>query len=113
MAQRIGTLAASVERVRLFVLTDGISRVEFRHERATGDVVVTHAIWDIRRLHRCMTSGQRREPIEIDFVQRFGEAIPCLSAQEPGADYAALPGDLPRRRAQRALRRSTGRACSS
>jgi hypothetical protein len=95
MVQRIGSVAGGVERVRLFVLTDGLSRVEFRSEEGEGDVAVTHAIWDLRRLHRCMTSGQRREPIEIDFVQRFGEAIPCLSAQEPGADYTAYLAIFP------------------
>ena len=63
MALRIRSVARSIERVRLFVLTDGLSRVEYRGEEGEGDVVVTHAIWDLRRLHRCMTSGQRREPI--------------------------------------------------
>ncbi len=42
-----------------------------------------------------MTSGQRREPIEIDFVERFGEPIPCLTAQEPGADYTAYLAIFP------------------
>jgi hypothetical protein len=95
MIQRIGMVAGGVERVRLFVLTDGLSRVEFRSEEADAGVLVTHSIWDLRRLHRCMTSGQRREPIEIDFLQRFGQAIPCLSAQEPGADYTAYLAIFP------------------
>lgn len=95
MAHRIGSVAGAVERVRVFLLTDGLSRVEFRPEESDGGVPITHAIWDMRRLHRCMTSGQRREPIEIDFVQRFGEVIPCLSAQEPGADYTAYLAIFP------------------
>ena len=77
----------AVERVRLFVLTDGVSRVEYlRPRRATATWRSSPPIWDIQRLHRCMTSGQRREPIEIDFVQRLRRADPLPAA--PGARRA-------------------------
>lgn len=95
MALRIRTVARRVDRIRLFLLTDGLSRVEYRPEEEHLEAAASYAIWDLRRLHRCLTSGQRREPIEIDFVQRFGEAIPCLTAQEPGADYAAYLAIFP------------------
>ena len=98
MAQRVRSVARRVERVRFFLVTDGVSRVEYRSEEDVGDIAATYAIWDLRRLHRCATSGQRREPIEIDFIERFGRPIPCLSGREPGADYVAhlaiLPGDV-------------------
>src|SRR5207248_1931570 len=58
-------------------------------------VRVDHAIWDIRRLQRCITSGRRREPIEIDFEGGFGGPIACLTAQEPGADYTAYLAIIP------------------
>jgi hypothetical protein len=95
MALRINGVAKHVERVRLILLTDGLARVEFLPNVVDGGVEVTHAIWDVRRLHRCMTSGQKREPIEIDFIERFGQPIPCLGAHEPGADYAAFLAIFP------------------
>jgi hypothetical protein len=98
MALRIHDVRPRVAKVRLFLLTDGISRSEFRMGEEIDGVEVSYLIWDIRRLHRLVTSGQRREPIEIDFVSRFGRAVPCLHAPENGADYAAylaiFPGDV-------------------
>lgn len=98
MALRIHEVRPRVAKVRLFLLTDGISRSEFRIGEEVDGVEISYHIWDIRRLHRLATSGQRREPIEIDFVSRFGKAIPCLHAPGNGADYAAylaiFPGDV-------------------
>jgi hypothetical protein len=98
MALRIHDVRPRVAKVRLFLLTDGISRSEFRLAEEVDGVEISYHIWDIRRLHRLATSGQRREPIEIDFVSRFGKAIPCLHAAGNGADYAAylaiFPGDV-------------------
>jgi len=98
MALRIHDVRPRIGKVRLFLLTDGISRSEFRMGEDVDGVEVSYHIWDIRRLHRLETSGQRREPIAIDFVSRFGKAIPCLHAPGNGADYAAyltiFPGDV-------------------
>jgi hypothetical protein len=98
MALRIHDIRSRIGKVRLLLLTDGISRKEFLMGQEIADVEVSYHIWDIRRLHRLVTSGQSREPIEIDFVSRFGEAIPCLSAPGDGADYAAylaiFPGNV-------------------
>ena len=98
MAIRIHQVRRKLAKVRLFLLTDGISRSEFRAAEEVDGVEVSYHIWDIRRLHRLAVSGQRREPIEIDFVSRFGKAIPCLHAPGNGADYLAylaiFPGDV-------------------
>jgi hypothetical protein len=42
-----------------------------------------------------VTSGQSREPIQIDFVAEFGEAIPCLSASHGSDDYSAFLAVFP------------------
>lgn len=98
MTLRIHEVRTRVGKVRLFLLTDGVSRTEFRMGEDVDGVEVSYHIWDIRRLHRLVISGQRREPIAIDFVSRFGKAIPCLHAPGNGADYAAylaiFPGDV-------------------
>lgn len=87
-----------INRVRLFVLTDGITTVDRLPEASINDVPVSTHIWDLRRLHRLVTSGRREEPVSIDFTARFGCEIPCLSAEHPGSDYqtllAVVPGDV-------------------
>jgi AIPR protein len=98
MAMRLHEIHGSVAQLRLFLLTDGLARSEYRPAEDTDGVETSFHIWDIRRLHRLVTSGQRREPIEIDFVGRFGAAIPCLPTVSDDCDYQAylaiVPGEV-------------------
>jgi hypothetical protein len=97
MAMRLHEIHRSVLQLRLFLLTDGLARSEYRPAEDIDGVETSFHIWDLRRLHRLITSGQRREPIEIDFVGRFGAAIPCLPTASDGeyqAYLAIIPGDV-------------------
>jgi hypothetical protein len=98
MAMRLHEVHGSVRQLRLFLFTDGLARSEHRPAEEIDGVETSFHIWDIRRLHRLLTSGQRREPIEIDFVSRFGAAIPCLPTASGDGEYQALlaiiPGDI-------------------
>jgi len=84
-----------INQVRYFVLTDGILRVDLdlRKQSMSGRHVIN--VWDIQRLYRLHSSGQRQEPIHIDLVSEFGEAIPCLSAPKENQDYDAYLAILP------------------
>ena len=98
MALRLRDAHREATKVRMFVLTDGVVRPSHREAEDVDGVEYSFHVWDIRRLQRCVTSGQRREPIEIDFLERFGQAIPCLDAGATTDDYAAflavIPGDV-------------------
>ena len=98
MAMRLHEVHGSVAQLRLFLLTDGLARSEHRPAEEIGGVETSFHIWDMRRLHRLVTSGQRREPIEIDFVSRFGAAIPCLPTASDDCEYEAfltiIPGNV-------------------
>jgi len=83
MAQRIHEVKAKLNAVRVFLFTDGQTRVTAKATTVRGLKVSFH-VWDIVSLHRCVSSGQQREPIEIDFVARFGAPVACLEA--PGQD---------------------------
>ena len=72
MAQRVHEAAGHIRRLRLIVLTDGVSRVEHlptEQRRRRGG---RRAVWDIQRLWRLRSSGMRREAIEIDFAADHG-----------------------------------------
>ncbi|WP_237570093.1 AIPR family protein [Mycolicibacterium lacusdiani] len=89
---------AGLEKVRLFVVTDGKTTVKQRPPETHGGLQVSFHVWDIRRLHRAVTSGQQQESINIDFVRRFGEPLPCLVVPHEWSDYAAhlavVPGSV-------------------
>jgi hypothetical protein len=89
MALSIHEAHARVCQVRLFLLTDGLSRAEAIDGIRADGVEFSFHVWDIRRLQRLLTSGQKREPIEIEFVERFGQPVPCLVAASEDGDYQA------------------------
>jgi AIPR protein len=83
MAQRIHELKDTLTSVRVFLFTDGRTRGTWKPQKIHG-LDVSYHIWDIVRLHRCVSSGRQREPIEINFEADFGGPIPCL--ESPGQD---------------------------
>lgn len=95
MALRVHESARSITRLRLFLLTDGVSGVEFMDTEEVDGLEVRRSIWDIARLHRLESSGQRREPIEVDLVKEFGGPLPCLSAGDGQKDYSAFLAVFP------------------
>jgi hypothetical protein len=98
MFLRINQAWPDISRVRLFVFTDGLTTIDRVAEASVDEVPVSVNVWDLRRLHRLVTSGRREEPVNIDFVTRFGGPIPCLAAKQEDSDYqtilAVVPGDV-------------------
>jgi len=97
MALAIRRAAPGIRRVRTFIATDGIARIEYIQRDTDDDVEYMQSIWDLRRLHRLESTGRRGEPIEIDFTSRFGRALPALAAPAQTDEYraymAVIPGD--------------------
>jgi hypothetical protein len=98
MADSINKARENLSSVRLSLATDGkITDLKKQPEVIDG-VSVSYHVWDIVRLHRFVSSGKQREPIEIDFKASFGEVIPCLSMPGNSEDYRAylaiIRGDI-------------------
>ncbi|HUT09607.1 MAG TPA: AIPR family protein [Thermoguttaceae bacterium] len=98
MAARIHEARTKLDKIRFFVFTDGVTKAEVKPPSDLHGLRPSVHIWDIERLFRCISSGRRRETIEIDFVSEFGEAIPCLEVPSDGTDYhaylAIIPGSI-------------------
>ena len=95
MANLIFSLKGKLNRIRLFVFTDGLTTKQVWQDTVQGDITFSSHIWDMRRLYQCVTSGQRREAIEIDFQERYGATIPCLVSPSTQADYEACLAIVP------------------
>ncbi len=90
MAAHIHGLGQSITQARLCVLTDGRTTVETLPREKLGGISVAGALWDIVGLHRLSMSGQQRGRISIDFMERFGEPVPCLLADSQEDGYRAF-----------------------
>lgn len=98
MAKCMFDVKNKLSRIRIFLLTDGIVNIEFIDDEVIENIDVTYHIWDIERLFRCWSSGQKRESIEINFKEEFNKCIPCLCMPDLNEDYicylAIIPGEV-------------------
>lgn len=98
VARAIWLARNDVSHVRLFVMTDGLANIEHLESDTWNDVQVTRHVWDLRRLHRAVSSGRAHEPISIDFAGLRDGPIKCLMAEPQGSRYrcllAIVSGDL-------------------
>lgn len=89
MAARIYDVRKSLVEVRLFAFTDCVTSVRPKQSDDWEGLKRTVHVWDLPRLYRAQSSGQEREPIEVNFEKDFGGPIPCLADPTNGGDYKA------------------------
>lgn len=102
MAQLIYSRRSQITHIRLFLLTDGLTTLKaitkFQLPKQQFEISHSFNIWDLRRTFRCVTSGQKREAIEIDFQTQYNLVIPCLPLPKSQSDYSAyiaiIPGEI-------------------
>lgn len=103
VARRIHQLQNTIEKIRLFLFTNGQMRTRYTPTVANPGSRLKHIefvcdIWDIVRLHKHETSGAQAEPIEIDLQKQFGKTLPCLIAPAAEGDcrvyLTCIPGDM-------------------
>jgi len=82
--------------IRLFFLTNGIIQQQLKlpKEHFEGSEISYH-IWDVQRLYKCVSSGQRREIIELDLTAPPFNPIPCIQADQPDSQYTTYLGVIP------------------
>ncbi|MCF7552182.1 AIPR family protein [Pseudonocardia sp. WMMC193] len=95
MVQDLEGALKTARKVRLFVLTNGLSKLRTLEADVGPDMAAEVKVWDLERLHRLLRSGTLHEPIVVDFVERFGAPLACLSTPETDRDYAVLMTIIP------------------
>lgn len=97
MAQTIHSMGSATRSLRLFYLTDGLTTIENTPTHERDGISVSYHVWDLRRIHRAVSSGQVREPISIDFEALFGSPIRCVTAGTGEGEYTAYLAVIPGR----------------
>jgi hypothetical protein len=91
--QQIFEAKDSLTTIRLFFITDGLVRsLELDEEKFPG-VEVRYVVWDLDKLSRLRVG--HREVIELDFVNDYDGAIPCLKTADPTGEYQTFLAFLP------------------
>ncbi|YCK34198.1 AIPR family protein [Actinomadura sp. ATCC 39365] len=97
MVQDINAHWSELDKIRIFLITDGRTTIDSLEEDSVGSLPVIQHVWDIERLHRLVASGRHEEPINIDFKE-LGSPVACLPASGTDGDHqcfmAILPGQV-------------------
>lgn len=98
LADLINTRWNNVSKIKFYLLTNKVisSRIDGMEEGLLGDKPVIYNVWDLKRLHRLVESGQEREPLRIDFTELPSGPIKALLASSSSSKekvyLAAIPG---------------------
>jgi len=97
MTDRIHSAWPQIERVRLVLVTDGVTTLRTSPRTTAAGLPVTVDIWDATRLGRLIASGRGQEEIIIDVLGR-GHTVPCVASVPQAGGYgcimAVVPGQL-------------------
>jgi len=87
-------------KVNLFLLSERAlsERVKELEVGSSCEKSIYYHVWDISRLYRQNLSRGRKEPLELDFIEMFGQGVPCLRANfdtDSHESYlAVMPGQV-------------------
>lgn len=96
LAQEIYANRENIERVRLFIITNGVLNNYRPAKKAREDgITVEHHIWDFERIYRQEESGEGLGVIEIDLKSEFDQTIPCLKLPVENEYYDAYLAVVP------------------
>lgn len=88
---------ADIDRLRVFVITDGKTKTKRFSNKEVHDKMVAVEAMDMERLFR-HTDGKPRDELSLSLVQSIGRPLPCVHVPDPDADYeyalTAIPGQL-------------------
>jgi hypothetical protein len=88
---------ADIDRLRVFVITDGKTKTKRFSNKEVHDKNVAIEVMDMERLFR-HTDGKPRDELFLSLVQSIGRPLPCVHVPDPDADYeyalTAIPGQL-------------------
>lgn len=87
LAQTLMRYGDELARVNVFILTDGIAVGEQPEDSDLRGILINYYLRDIEYLWRLNASKQKRLPIEIDFVAKYGGPVPCLPVPGTNDDY--------------------------
>jgi hypothetical protein len=86
-----------IDRLRVFVITDGKTKTKRFSNKEVHDKNVAIEAMDMERLFR-HTDGKPRDELSLSLVQSIGRPLPCVHVPDPDADYeyalTAIPGQL-------------------
>ncbi|NYF51076.1 AIPR family protein [Tunturiibacter gelidoferens] len=82
LVRQISDRRSELRQLNFFLLSERVlsDRFQASPDGEVSGIRSTYHIWDIARLQRQRSSRGHKEPLDIDFVELFGNGISCLPA---------------------------------
>jgi AIPR protein len=92
LARQIADRRALLRQVNFFLVSERIlsDRLQAFPGNDVNNIHATYHIWDIARFQRQRSSRGHKEPLNIDFVELFGDGINCLPANLGSESYQSF-----------------------
>lgn len=89
LVRQIADRQATLRQVNFYLASERVLSDRFQGlpDGEFGGIRVTYHIWDISRFQRQRSSRGHKEPLDIDFVEMFGNGIACLPANLGSDSY--------------------------
>lgn len=92
-ARRIHEASDTLTTVRLFLLTDSVVKSTDIDQEQLPGLELRYVLWDLEKLSRLQVG--HREVIELDFVNKYDGAIPCLQMADGTGEYRTFLAFFP------------------
>lgn len=92
LVRQIADRRASIRQVNFFLVSERVLSDRFQNlpENTIFGIRAIYHIWDIARFHRQRNSRGHKEPLNINFVEMFGDGINCLPANLGSDSYQSF-----------------------
>jgi hypothetical protein len=89
LVRQIADRRAMLRRVSFYLTSERVLSDRFQGfpDGEVGGIRATYHIWDMARFQRQRSSRGHKEPLDIDFVEMFGNGINCLPANLGSDSY--------------------------
>ncbi|WP_217272322.1 AIPR family protein [Sphingopyxis sp. BSNA05] len=100
LSRDIADRKSSLQKVNFFILSERVlsDRLQALESNEIDGVSVSYHVWGVSRLQRQRSSRGHKEALDIDFLETFGAALPCLPAHVGSASYQSflivIPGEM-------------------
>lgn len=92
LAQEVADRRGWFRKLELVLLSERVlsERIKEIPDGLTEGLTTSYQVWDISRVQRMLSSGSQKEPLDLDFEEKFHTTLPCIPANLDTGTYQSF-----------------------